>query len=79
MNMMNIAEKRRESGIGRLELEQLVDRTIKESGALDASKILIIPPDITRFHSRAGLITDLLVEQLGSRVAAVLPAMSCQP
>jgi nickel-dependent lactate racemase len=75
MNMMNIAEKRRESGIGRLELEQLVDRTIKESGALDASKILIIPPDITRFHSRAGLITDLLVEQLGSRVAAVLPAI----
>jgi len=55
MNMMNIAEKRRESGIGRLELEQLVDRTIKESGALDASKILIIPPDITRFSLSGGL------------------------
>ncbi len=72
---MNIAEKKRESGIDRLELELLVDRTIKESSALDASKILIIPPDITRYHSKAGLITDLLVKQLGPRVAAILPAI----
>jgi nickel-dependent lactate racemase len=72
---MYISEKNLERGIHQDELERLVEKTIEGSGALRAKRILIIPPDITRFHSRAGQITDLLVAKLGSRVAAIMPAL----
>ncbi len=72
---MYIYEKNPDRSIHQSELELLVERTIEGSGALTSKRILIIPPDITRFHSRAGQITDLLVAKLGSRVAAIMPAI----
>ncbi len=36
---------------------------------------LIIPPDFTRHHSRAGEITELTWQKLGSRVKKVIPAL----
>ena len=72
---MNVAEKNLERGIEQSELEHLVERTIDASGALEAKRILIVPPDITRYHSRAGEITDLLVAKLGPRVGAIMPAL----
>jgi len=62
-------------GIDDRELGELVERSIAASGADRASRILILPPDITRYHSRAGRITDLLVEKLGKKVAAIMPAL----
>ncbi|MDC7235192.1 MAG: lactate racemase domain-containing protein, partial [Spirochaetales bacterium] len=41
----------------------------------DAEKILIIPPDFTRFHSGAGLLTEMAWKMMGDRVKAVLPAL----
>lgn len=41
----------------------------------EARRVLAIPPDFTRFHSRAGRITELLYERLGSRLTDVLPAV----
>ena len=38
-------------------------------------RILILPPDITRAHSGAGMITELLWEKLGGRVTDILPAL----
>ena len=38
-------------------------------------RVLIIPPDITRMHSGAGMITELLWEQLGKKVKNILPAL----
>jgi nickel-dependent lactate racemase len=38
-------------------------------------KVLLLPPDFTRFHSRAGLIAQAAWEYYGDRVAAVLPAL----
>jgi len=38
-------------------------------------KVLVIPPDFTRFHSRAGLLTQFAWEYYGDRLAAVLPAL----
>ena len=38
-------------------------------------KVLVIPPDITRFHSRAGELTELLFEYYGNRLTDVLPAI----
>jgi nickel-dependent lactate racemase len=39
------------------------------------SRVLVLPPDITRFHSRAGELTRYVWERLGDRVAAILPAL----
>jgi nickel-dependent lactate racemase len=41
----------------------------------DRKSILIIPPDITRAHSGAGLITQLLWQQLDLKVKDILPAL----
>lgn len=37
--------------------------------------VLVIPPDITRVHSGAGLITELLLNALGPVIKDILPAM----
>lgn len=38
-------------------------------------RVLCIPPDFTRFHSRCGELTRLACEYYGPRVAAILPAI----
>jgi nickel-dependent lactate racemase len=38
-------------------------------------KVLAIPPDFTRFHSHAGMITELAWERYGSALTDVLPAI----
>jgi len=47
---------------------------IKNSGS-----VLILPPDITRFYSRAGFLTDIAARELGGgrrdRLGAVMPAL----
>ena len=49
------------------------------SQALDAlgarRKVLALPPDFTRFHSRAGELTRYVWQYYGERLAAVLPAL----
>jgi nickel-dependent lactate racemase len=37
--------------------------------------VLILPPDITRFHSKAGFLTDIAAKVLGNRLGAVMPAL----
>ncbi|MDA3923545.1 MAG: lactate racemase domain-containing protein [Kiritimatiellae bacterium] len=37
--------------------------------------VLIVPPDFTRFHSRAGLLTQFAWEYYGDALTAVLPAL----
>ena len=65
----------------------LCDKELDElfSGALsvaladinDAGPVIILPPDITRFHSRGGYFTDLAAGQLAAknRLGPVLPAL----
>ncbi len=38
-------------------------------------KVVAIPPDITRFYSHAGLLTELAWEYFGKRLTDVLPAL----
>ena len=38
-------------------------------------RVLVIPPDFTRFHSHAGLLTQFIWDYYGDAVAAVLPAL----
>jgi nickel-dependent lactate racemase len=38
-------------------------------------RVLVVPPDFTRFHSQAGLLTRLVYEYYGPRLVDVLPAL----
>jgi nickel-dependent lactate racemase len=38
-------------------------------------KVLVLPPDFTRYHSRAGQLTCLLYEFLGERLTDIMPAL----
>jgi nickel-dependent lactate racemase len=38
-------------------------------------KVLAVPPDFTRFHSKAGELTDMAYEYYGGRLTDVLPAL----
>jgi nickel-dependent lactate racemase len=41
----------------------------------ERKRVLIVPPDASRFHSRAGELTQLAYRHYGDRVKAVLPAL----
>ncbi len=57
------------------ELKKIMDDFI-EIKAKNAKKILILPPDITRFYSKAGLISSYLYQQLkGEAEIYFLPAL----
>ena len=56
--------------------EDLKQGLFRALGALGPRrKVLAVPPDITRFHSRAGEITRLAWEYYGDRLACILPAV----
>jgi nickel-dependent lactate racemase len=38
-------------------------------------KVLIVPPDFTRFHSMAGMLTEMAWEYYGNAVTDILPAL----
>ncbi len=38
-------------------------------------RVLVIPPDFTRFHSQAGILTRLIYDYYGSNVTDILPAL----
>jgi nickel-dependent lactate racemase len=55
---------------------QLRDLLADALGKLgDRRRILVVPPDITRLHSRAGELTRYVWEYYGDRLQAVLPAL----
>jgi nickel-dependent lactate racemase len=39
------------------------------------NRILVVPPDYTRFHSHAGVLTSLVYEYYGDKLKDVLPAL----
>jgi nickel-dependent lactate racemase len=39
------------------------------------NRVLVIPPDFTRFHSHAGLLTQFIWDYYGDALVAVLPAL----
>ena len=55
------------------ELKDVFFRTLESLGP--RRKVLAVPPDITRFHSRAGELTCLAHEFYGDRLTHILPAL----
>jgi nickel-dependent lactate racemase len=41
----------------------------------DSGQVIVLPPDITRTHSRAGFLTEIAAKLLGNRLGAILPAL----
>jgi nickel-dependent lactate racemase len=63
--------------IGNQELEELFLTALSQAQAdINCSgKVIILPPDITRFHSRAGFFTEIAAKRLDGKLGAVLPAL----
>ena len=67
-----------EGGSARSEFTRVM---LRESlfGALDKlgpkRKVLVIPPDFTRYHSHAGILTEMVWEYYGDAVTDILPAL----
>ncbi len=61
--------------------EELTSEDLRKglSGALSAigqrKRVLIVPPDASRYHSRAGELTEMAYAHYGEAVKAVLPAL----
>ncbi len=67
---------------GRGAVSDALDPAQMKRGLFDAldklgprNKVLVLPPDFTRFHSQAGILTQYVWEYYGERLAAVLPAL----
>ncbi len=41
----------------------------------ERNKVLVIPPDITRIHSKAGVLTEMVWEYFGDNLTDILPAL----
>jgi nickel-dependent lactate racemase len=63
--------------IGDTELEELFSGALSNAIAdlNEAGQVIILPPDITRFHSRSGFFTGIASRRLKDRLGAVLPAL----
>ena len=59
------------------EMEELFSSALSSalSDINNSGKVIILPPDITRFHSRAGFLTETASKILSDRLGAVLPAL----
>lgn len=71
--MLYLAEGGPRRSIGDEELTELLDRILENFS--DARRVLAVPPDFTRYHSRAGRITELIYQRYGERLTDVLPAV----
>jgi nickel-dependent lactate racemase len=55
------------------DLKQGLFEALKKLG--ERKKVLIVPPDHTRFHSRAGELTTLAYDYYGKNITDILPAL----
>jgi len=71
---VRFAEGSPDSFIDRRRAEELLDGLVSELGRLE--RVLLLPPDFTRFHSGAGELTSMLYARLADRATVeVLPAL----
>ncbi|MCL2007585.1 MAG: lactate racemase domain-containing protein [Treponema sp.] len=59
------------------EIDSFFSETLSKALAQTAGKgpVLILPPDITRFFSGAGFLTDIAVRELNDRPCVIMPAL----
>src|SRR5271165_4385491 len=55
------------------QLQHLLEGALDKLGS--RNRVLVVPPDQSRFHSRAGELTSYAWKYYGDRLKAVLPAL----
>jgi nickel-dependent lactate racemase len=70
--MLYFAQGSENESIGSEKLKEFIFSTLQKLGA--RKKVLAIPPDFTRFHSQAGIITELVYDYYKDKLVDVLPA-----
>ena len=55
------------------DLKQGITQALKKLG--ERKKVLAVPPDITRYYSQAGLLTQFAYDYYGERLTDILPAL----
>ena len=71
--MLLFAEGSASRSISDKEIKAYVNEVLQKLGF--RKRVLVIPPDFTRFHSMAGKITQAVYEFYVDRLAAILPAL----
>lgn len=71
--MLYFSKGSENSYINKSELKEYLFSTLDKIGS--RKKVLVIPPDFTRFHSQAGIITELIWEYFGKSLTDILPAL----
>jgi nickel-dependent lactate racemase len=61
------------SVITREEMSDAISGSLRQIGI--RKKVLVIPPDFTRFHSRAGELTAMICSYYKERISDILPAL----
>jgi nickel-dependent lactate racemase len=59
--------------LGQQQLHELLAESLQKLG--QRQQVLAVPPDITRLHSQAGVLTCAASKLLGDRLKAILPAI----
>lgn len=68
---MELGDENRE--LSSAEMSEGLLRGLRELG--QRSRVLVVPPDFSRYHSRAGELTAAAFQFYGSRLHAILPAL----
>ncbi|GAB4368122.1 MAG: lactate racemase domain-containing protein [Spirochaetales bacterium] len=71
--MLYYARGSKTEDISQEEMEGALEQTFQALGR--KKKVLVIPPDITRLHSKAGEITNFIWRYFGDRLTDILPAL----
>ena len=70
--MLYFAKGSENESISNAELKELIFSTLQKLG--DRKSVLAVPPDFTRYHSQAGIITEFVYEYYKEKLVDVLPA-----
>jgi nickel-dependent lactate racemase len=70
--MLYFAKGSEKESISSEQLKEYIFSTLQKLG--DRKKVLAVPPDFTRYHSQAGIITEFVYDYYKEKLVDVLPA-----
>lgn len=70
--MLYFAKGSEKESISNAQLKEFILSTLQKLG--DRKKVLAVPPDFTRYHSQAGIITEFVYDYYKEKLVDVLPA-----
>jgi len=72
IKMLYFAKGSENESINNVQLKEFIFSTLQKFG--DRKKVLAVPPDFTRYHSQAGIITEFVYDYCKDKLVDVLPA-----